>query len=571
MSDITNTKIYNPGDLEGLTMRELYDICKSLKIKNYTSFKKEDLVNEVCLVSQGKKVIVRKKRGRKSKAELEKLRLEQEDSSEDKIEEQGSEKSIVEEKIIETPKDDKTEKESPAVASTETPEDTDSQGRPKLMFPPKKYSREKTTEKHEARSVPRDEKPLDAIKTQELPTETKHKEVISDETEDRPKESNTNGFQYKGESQGDGKGVLEIHPDGYGFLRVSYVPNPDDIYMAPSQIRKFHLRNGDYVEGLVRHPSKSSEKYSAMLRLNSVNGLDPSQIKDRPIFEKMVPIFPDERLILEVPGLNDITLRLIELFSPIGKGQRGMIVSPPKAGKTTVIKKIAQAISTNHPEVILMIVLVDERPEEVTDMQRSVKAQVIHSTFDQLPENHIRVVELAMERAKRLVELGHDVVILMDGITRLTRAYNLVMSPTGRTLTGGLDTSAIHGPKRVLGAARNMDGGGSLTVLATALIETGSRMDEVIYEEYKGTGNMELVLDRKLAEKGLFPAIDINKSGTRRDELLYEAEERKRIWSLRRFLSNLDTDEALKKLVRWMKESKSNEQFLRSIVSNDKR
>jgi len=297
--------------------------------------------------------------------------------------------------------------------------------------------------------------------------------------------------------------------------------------------------------------------------------MDPEYIRNRPHFENLIPIFPDERIKLELRGVNDTTLRLIELTSPIGKGQRGMIVSPPKVGKTTIIKKIAKAISINSPDTVLMILLVDERPEEVTDMQRSVRAQIISSTFDQLPENHIRVVELAIERAKRLVEMKKDVVVLMDGITRLTRAYNLVMSPTGRTLTGGLDTSAIHGPKKILGAARNIDNGGSLTILATCLVETGSKMDEVIYEEFKGTGNMELVLDRKLAERGLFPAIDVKRSGTRRDELLYGEEERKRIWSLKRFLSNLENYEALEKILKWLSDTHNNEQFLRSIVPEE--
>jgi transcription termination factor Rho len=543
MDTDNKNKVYHENDLVDLTMRELYEISKEQKLKNYTSFRKEDLINEICLVSQGKKKIVRKKRGRKSKAELERMKQEQ-DYDETIHSDDVSQSSDEEDKAENIDK----------VSSSE--QVNGSEKRPKLMFPPKRYTADKDKESKEEIPQKNNIDQASARKTNEVKAPYNSVKI--------------NNLQYKGDSQGSGSGVLEIHPDGYGFLRVAYVPNPDDIYMAPSQIRKFNLRNGDFVEGIVRHPSKASEKYSAMLRVSSINGINTQDMKERPVFEKMVPIFPEDRLILEIPGKNSFTLRLIELFAPIGKGQRGMIVSPPKAGKTTVIKRIAQAISVNHPEVILMIVLVDERPEEVTDMERSVKAQVIHSTFDQLPENHIRVVELAMERAKRLVEMGKDVVVLMDGITRLTRAYNLVMTPTGRTLTGGLDTSAIHGPKRVLGAARNIDGGGSLTMIATALIETGSRMDEVIYEEYKGTGNMELVLDRKLSEKGLFPAIEINKSGTRRDELLYEPEVKRRIWSLRRFLSNLDTDEALRKLYKWMKDSKSNEQFLRSIVSEDR-
>lgn len=364
-----------------------------------------------------------------------------------------------------------------------------------------------------------------------------------------------------------GRGILDIHPDGYGFLRSNkYVPTSSDIYVAPSQIKKFSLREGDEIEGIVRLPTQSNEKYSALLKIDKVNGLSLEEIKSRPKFENLTPIFPLSRFKLESDLVSNLTVRLIDLIAPLGKGQRGLIVSPPKAGKTTIIKRLAQSISINHPEVILMILLIDERPEEVTDMQRSVRAEVFSSTFDQLPENHIRVVELAVERAKRLVELKRDVVILLDGITRLTRAYNLSVTPTGRTLTGGLDTASIHGPKKVLGAARNIDGGGSLTIIATTLIETGSKMDEIIYEEFKGTGNMELVLDRKLAERRLYPAIEIRKSGTRREELLYTDDELKRIWTLRRFLSNLDPAEALERLIKWASETPSNQKFLESIA-----
>ncbi len=504
-------RVWTAEELDDKTARQLYDICKALKIKNYTSFKKDDLINEIVQVSRGEKVIVRKKRGRKSKAELEAIRKAQQDE----------------------------------------------QTKAKAQDAPKLFEQQAKPEPQEIKPERPERNVQQAEQVQQSYTQPSY--------EQHPRQ------EQRGEPIGQGYGVLEIHPDGYGFLRTSFVPNPKDVYLAPSQIRRFGLRNGDYVEGTVRFPTKPGEKYAAMLKVDTVNGVDPEISRNRPHFESLVPIFPDEKLRLELRGVNDITLRLIELSAPIGKGQRGMIVSPPKVGKTTIIKKIAKAISVNHPEVTLMILLVDERPEEVTDMQRSVKAQVISSTFDQLPENHIRVVELAIERAKRLVEMRKDVVVLMDGITRLTRAYNLVMSPTGRTLTGGLDTSAIHGPKKILGAARNIDGGGSLTIIATCLVETGSKMDEVIYEEFKGTGNMELVLDRKLAERGLFPAIEIKRSGTRRDELLYNEEERKRVWSLKRFLSNLESFEALEKLIKWLTDTHNNEQFLRNIVPDDER
>jgi len=303
------------------------------------------------------------------------------------------------------------------------------------------------------------------------------------------------------------KGILETLPEGYGFLRYKYTPSQRDIYVAPSQIKRFNLRVGDLVEGWARKPPEK-DKYPALLKIISINGISPEEARTRPYFENLTPIFPNKRIRLEVPGA-DLAIRLIELIAPLGKGQRGLIVSPPKAGKTTLIKKIAHSIEINHPEINLMILLVDERPEEVTDMERSTKGEVISSTFDLPPENHIKVTELTIERAKRLVEMDEDVVILVDGITRLTRSYNLVTQPSGRTLSGGLDPAAIRGPKKFLGAARNIENGGSLTIIATALIETGSKMDEVIYEEFKGTGNMELVLDRRIAERRLFPAIDV--------------------------------------------------------------
>ena len=364
-------------------------------------------------------------------------------------------------------------------------------------------------------------------------------------------------------------GLCEILAEGYGFMRSNYFPSSSDVYISPPMIRRFGLRTGDWLEGIVHLPRGDKEKYSSLMRIRSINGIGiEGHVLARPQFESLTPIFPNKHLKLETPNCS-MALRLLDLVAPIGKGQRGLIVSPPKAGKTTILKNIAQSIEYNHPEVTLMVLLIDERPEEVTDMKQSIRSEVISSTFDQPPENHIRVVELALERAKRLVEVKKDVVILMDGITRLTRAYNLISSSSGKTLSGGLDPTAIRGPKRVIGAARNMVEGGSLTIIATALIETGSRLDQVIYEEFKGTGNMELVLDRELAERRVFPAIDVRKSGTRREELLYTPEEYRKIWALRQFIGNEDPTESLEKLIAMLQRTANNREFLANIVAQD--
>ena len=362
-------------------------------------------------------------------------------------------------------------------------------------------------------------------------------------------------------------GILEIMPEGYGFLRTSgYLPGSEDIYVSPSQIKRFGLRVGDEVLGQVR-PPKDNEKYYALLRVEAVNGLDPEQARTRPAFEQLTPVFPHERIRLETPD-GDLTVRVVDLFAPIGKGQRGMIVSPPKAGKTTLLKKIGQAIVQNHPEIYLIVLLLDERPEEVTDMRRSVEAEVIASTFDKAPEEHIQVADLVLDRAKRLVEGGRDVVILLDSLTRFSRANNLVIPPSGRTLSGGLDPAALHRPKRFFGAARKIEEGGSLTIIATALIETGSRMDDVIYEEFKGTGNMELHLNRKLQERRTFPAIDIKMSGTRREELLLTEEELRKVWVLRKSLEQLDTVAMTELILDRLRKTPNNAAFLRSIVKS---
>ena len=363
-------------------------------------------------------------------------------------------------------------------------------------------------------------------------------------------------------------GILDLLPEGYGFLRTTgFLPGDRDVYVSASQVRRFHLRKGDEISGSVRAP-KDSEKYQALLRIHQINGLEPEAVTRRPRFADLTPLYPEERLTLEGgDGTRPITPRIIDLVAPIGKGQRGMIVSPPKAGKTTVMKEIANAVRRNNPEVHLIVLLVDERPEEVTDMQRSVAgAEVIYSTFDRPSDDHIQVTELTLERAKRLVEMGRDVMILLDGVTRLSRAYNLATPASGRILSGGVDSTALYPPKRFFGAARNIEHGGSLTILATALVETGSRMDEVIFEEFKGTGNWELKLDRKMSEKRIFPAIDIQGSGTRKEELLLAPAELQLVWRLRRVLHALEGGGALELLIDKMKATNGNEQFLREIA-----
>lgn len=357
------------------------------------------------------------------------------------------------------------------------------------------------------------------------------------------------------------EGILEMHQDGYGFLRRdNYLSGEDDIYISPSQIRRFHLQTGDKITGITR-PPKAGEKFNALLYVKAVNDMPPATAINRPDFDSLTPIYPTERLILET-GAKEYATRMIDLVAPIGKGQRGMIVAPPKAGKTTLLKMIANGIAQNHPEVEMIILLIDERPEEVTDMKRSVKGDVVYSTFDELPKNHTKVAEIVLERAKRLVEHGKDVVILLDSITRLARAYNLTIPPTGRTLSGGLDPGALHKPKRFFGAARNLEEGGSLTILATALVETGSRMDDVIFEEFKGTGNMEIHLDRKLSEKRIFPAIDIYKSGTRREELIMTQKELETVWAMRKALGSGSTQEVTELLIAKLLETKTNEDFI---------
>ena len=360
-----------------------------------------------------------------------------------------------------------------------------------------------------------------------------------------------------------GEGVLEILPDGFGFLRspkFNYLPGPDDIYVSPSQIRRFGMRTGHIVSGQIRSP-KDSERYFALLKVEAINHESPETCKERVLFDNLTPLYPMERIVLEHEA-KDMTTRVMDLLTPIGKGQRGLIVAPPRTGKTIILQKIANAITKNHPEVYLIVLLIDERPEEVTDMERSVKGEVVSSTFDEPADRHVQVAEMVMDKAKRLVEYGRDVVILLDSITRLARAYNAIVPPSGKVLSGGVDSNALHRPKRFFGAARNIEDGGSLSIIATALIDTGSRMDEVIFEEFKGTGNMEVKLDRPLVDRRLFPSIDINKSGTRKEELLIDKKSLQRIWLLRKVLATMNPIECMELLLEKLPKTKTNKEFL---------
>ncbi len=431
-------------------------------------------------------------------------------------------------------------------------------------------------EKQEAISqgkpAPQIVKTVSAVKAQEEKKKEKEKEEEASEAESgaESSEEDPDAPPAEKESLDSGvvaNGILEVMPDGYGFIRcANYLPGDADVYVAPSQIRRFNLKTGDIVVGNTRVKTQG-EKFSALLYVKTINGMHPSEANRRPNFEDLIPIFPEERIRLEM-GQSSIAMRIMDLMCPVGKGQRGMIVSPPKAGKTTLLKEVAKSVTTSYPDMYLIILLIDERPEEVTDIKENVSGrhvEVIYSTFDELPERHKRVSEMVIERAKRLVEHGRDVMILLDSITRLARAYNLTVPPSGRTLSGGLDPAALHMPKRFFGAARNIRDGGSLTILATALVDTGSKMDDVVYEEFKGTGNMEMILNRKLQEKRVFPAIDIPRSGTRREDKLLSAEEQEAVNALRKGLNGLKPDEAVEQILNQFVKTRDNREFVDRI------
>ncbi|MGB3464792.1 MAG: transcription termination factor Rho [Cyclobacteriaceae bacterium] len=552
--------MYNIDDLNIRLLSELRDISEGLGMKNYKKLPKKDLIYAIL-----------EHQAIMPDSEIQKVK--------DKVSAEKSEKNSAEKPVAEKPapkksssKPDKKEKAEKVEKSDKTDNDTDEKS-DDSSAPPKKRAR-KRENVTEVKSAPKEEKKAEESKSEakeEKPSgeqndQPKKEERQQQRQDQKQKKVNYNANVKEFDGLIENEGVLEIMQDGYGFLRSSdynYLASPDDIYVSPSQIKLFGLKTGDTVKGQIR-PPKDGEKYFALLRVSSVNGKTTEEIRDRISFEYLTPLFPDEKLNLSTKPSNYST-RILDLFAPIGKGQRGMIVAQPKTGKTVLLKNVANAIAENHPECYLMILLIDERPEEVTDMARSVNAEVVASTFDEQADRHVKVANMVLEKAKRMVECGHDVVILLDSITRLARAHNTVVPSSGKILSGGVDANALHKPKRFFGAARNVENGGSLTIIATALIETGSKMDEVIFEEFKGTGNMELQLDRKLANKRVYPAIDVPASGTRREDLLMDKEELSRVWILRKFMSDMNSSESMEFLLDRMKGTKNNEEFLISM------
>ena len=541
----------NQTELEALTITELYDLAKQHGIPSYRKYKKAQLIEMLQAPAPEKK-----KRGRPAKEKVDAPAAAEKAPQQKK---RGRSAKAAETQEIDPAQQEPT----PVPASVQTAESSAETPQPVSAVEPTASEAEKPQEHANGEQRQQYQR-------------NNHRQQNGQQNRNRNYRQGNNRPQYhvpEGEQKpaepvqlpetGTAAGVLEIM-EGYGFLRVSnYDSGPNDVYVANAQIRRCNLKNGDFVEGRTR-ARREGDKYEALLYVDRVNGKDPDEnALNRVNYEDLVPIFPNERYTLETPGrVNNLSVRLIDLIAPIGKGQRAMIVSQPKAGKTTLLKQIANGITENYPDTHLIVLLIDERPEEVTDMRRSIKGEVVASTFDELPEHHTRIAEMVQERAMRLVEDGRDVVILLDSLTRLTRAYNLVIPPTGRTLSGGMDPGALHKPKRFFGAARNIENGGSLTVIATALVETGSRMDDIVYEEFKGTGNMEIHLDRRLSEKRIFPAIDVYKSGTRRDDLLPTKAELDGVRMLRRVLANGGTGDVTENLVNMMDKTSNNEDFL---------
>jgi transcription termination factor Rho len=554
------------NELKRKVKTDLIEIAKALCIPDYNKMKKEELIESILQLKDEDD----QKKNRKKDQEAPQTLIDNQDIP-----------NIQPEKYFKE-KEDMEKTEEKLVVEKKRP------GRRKKIIEDYTHKSDKDTisgeadviEKPSEKEIPNQEEEsritetTQETKISDIPPLPKEPEIqphiVNEKSEKEPEKwkaqpkNNQNGYNLDGLIINEG--VLEILQEGYGFLRSSdfdYMPSPDDIYVSPSQIKLFSLRTGDTIRGAIR-PPKEGEKYFALIRLESINGINPLKIRDRIPFEHLTPLFPNTKFDI-VTKRRSLSTRIIDLFCPIGKGQRGLIVSPPKAGKTVLLQEIANAIASNHPEVYMIILLIDERPEEVTDMARNVNAEVISSTFDEPAEKHVKIANIVLEKAKRMVESGHDVVILLDSITRLARAYNTTAPASGKVLTGGVDSNALHKPKRFFGAARKVEHGGSLTILATALIDTGSRMDEVIFEEFKGTGNMELQLDRKLANKRIYPAIDIPASSTRREELIIDKSILQRIWILRKYLSNMNTEEAIIFLRDRLKDTNSNEEFLISM------
>ena len=534
--------------LQTLPLTQLKELAKAQGIKGVTGMRKADLIDELCRLAEQEEII---------KTAVAPPQLRQTGQTETRTESRGD-------RYGKTERSDRTEK----AERSDRYEKTDRSERMDRSEKTERYERGERNERFD-----RYEK-NDRTEKSEQTNRGERQEYYSERGErvirQMPRQQEPLSAQEVADLDSgiEANGILEVMPDGFGFIRCeNFLPGDNDVYVAPSQIRRFNLKTGDIIVGN-RRVKTAAEKFAALLYIRNVNGYPISVVERRPNFEDLTPVFPNQRLHMEVPGKSSTAMRIVDLLSPIGKGQRGMIVSPPKAGKTTLMKQVAQAVTTNHPDMHLIILLIDERPEEVTDIKESVvgdNVEVIYSTFDELPDRHKRVSEMVIERAKRLVEHGRDVIILLDSITRLARAYNLVVPPSGRTLSGGLDPAALHMPKRFFGAARNMREGGSLTILATALVDTGSRMDDVIYEEFKGTGNMELVLDRKLSERGIFPAVDIHKSGTRRDDLLLTAEEAEAVDIIRKATNTLKPEESVEKILELFARTKNNWEFAESV------
>ena len=545
-----NIENINLNDLNSQTLAQLREIAKELNVKSVTKYKKADLIEKI-------KEAVNKLKNDDTDATKEENKIIKENKDTDKNKDlEKEEKEILDEKHTKVDEDNKTESTDNIKQTPYKPENNKNN-----KYENKNYTKNNTQgninnqrnynkfQKNDNKQQNNDNKSSNNTKGNYTPKVVEESKIIN---------------EFNTSKDDEVVGVLEILPDGFGFLRGSnYLSTENDVYVSPSQIRRFNMKTGDKVRGITRHP-KTGEKFRALLFVQKINDEDPETAIQRKSFESLTPIYPEERLTLEKQP-NEISTRLIDLISPIGKGQRGLIVAPPKAGKTILLKSVANSIVKNYPNVELIVLLIDERPEEVTDMKESIDADVIYSTFDQVSNHHVKVAEMVLNRAQRLVEHGKDVVILLDSITRLARAYNLTISPTGRTLSGGLDPGALHGPKKFFGAARNIRQGGSLTILATALVETGSRMDDVIFEEFKGTGNMELHLDRKLAEKRIFPAVDIYKSGTRREDLLLSDKEKAALWKLRKEMSNNSVLEVTDNILEALKRTKTNEEFINNI------
>jgi len=553
--------MYDIIELNEKLVSELKEIAKDLNIGKYEKLKKQDLIYQIldtqAMLPTKEAPKPNTPKPADSKApENNGQKRERKRISKPEQKNDGQSKAEVEKNS--PAKENKTAENSsstPAIAKEE---------RQEKKKPEHRESREQRPPRENKAESGDDKKPhQDKKRNQGENGEAKDN---SDRQPNRPKKERFE-YTYNFDEIVSAEGCLDIMKEGYGFLRsadYSYLSSPDDVYVSQSQIKLFGLRTGDTIKGTIR-PPKEGEKYYPLIRIEKINGLDPAQVRDRVPFDYLKPLFPEERFTLTGHRKQTMSSRIIDLFTPIGKGQRGLIVAQPKTGKTEILKEVANAIALNHPEVYLMILLIDERPEEVTDMERSVNAEVVASTFDEPADRHVRVSNIVLEKAKRLVECGHDVVILLDSITRLARAYNTVSPASGKVLTGGVDANALHKPKRFFGAARNIENGGSLTIIATALTETGSKMDEVIFEEFKGTGNMELQLDRKLSNRRVFPAIDLVASSTRRDDLLVDKETLQRIWILRKHLTDMNTVEAMEFLKQQMAHTKSNEEFLISM------